>query len=202
MYIDQSNISHIVTGYRWEDNHLVGTLETANTAAGKDMAGLIRQGSDVAFSMRGIGNVSEKDGQYTRIKSPLYIVAYDYVVIPSHPNSYMTRIMSESLNDYDSQVINESAEMKDLLKMGAEPNRAGKITEVDMNELLHYVKKNSENVHAMTESLEFPIDEAASVSLEENNQVLSVKKNNEDLKIFLENNIVNDANNFFKKMLY
>jgi hypothetical protein len=55
LYIDQSNISHIITKKWWEGNLLKGIVECALTARGKDMQGLIRQGSQVAFSMRGFG---------------------------------------------------------------------------------------------------------------------------------------------------
>lgn len=181
MYIDQRNISHIVTSYRWDGNHLMGIVETANTAAGSDMAGLIRQGSNASFSMRGVGNVTVKEGSYTRVKSPLFIVSYDWVVIPSHPNSYMTRIIQES----DQSVLNEGL---------------GSFTEFDMQEMLHYVKSNSENVHALTESLGFDLDSADETKLEANNSILSVKKDNEALKIYLENNIRGNLDDFFAKM--
>lgn len=58
---------------------LYGVVECAQTARGKDMQGLIRQGSQVAFSMRGFGPVSEKKGDITYIKAPLHILTYDWV---------------------------------------------------------------------------------------------------------------------------
>ena len=66
-------------------------IETANTRVGRDMQGLIRQGSKVAFSMRGMSDNVKRDGQYTRVGSPLMITCWDWVVLPSHPNSYMIR---------------------------------------------------------------------------------------------------------------
>lgn len=78
-YIDQTNISHIVTSTKWEGNLLKGIVETAQTSIGKDMRGLIRQGSKVSFSMRALGNVIKQEGQYKRVYGPLMIVAYDWV---------------------------------------------------------------------------------------------------------------------------
>jgi len=183
LYIDQNNISHIVESVRWSGNHLMGVVETANTSVGRDMAGLIRQGSQASFSMRGVGNVKVKDGSYTRIKSPLFIVAYDYVVIPSHPNSYMTRI------------INESAQVGNKIQ-------GSMMEDVDMEYLLDFVKNNSENVHAMTESLELNIDEADEIKLENQNAILSLKYENESLKIYLEDNIRSHADKFFSSFFY
>ena len=99
MYLDQRNISHIVTGFEWQGNKLIGTLETAQTAAGQDMRGLIRQGSNVAFSMRGMSKVVTRDGQYQRVGGPLSIVAYDWVIIPSHQDSYMISKMNEGMRE-------------------------------------------------------------------------------------------------------
>ena len=80
-YIDQSRISHIVTSIKWEGNILKGIVETAQTAAGYDMRGLIRQGSQASFSMRALGNVIKEEGSYKRVYGPLMIVAYDWVLI-------------------------------------------------------------------------------------------------------------------------
>ena len=57
----------------------MGIVETAQTRAGKDMRGLIRQGSSVAFSMRGMSDNVRKDGDLVRVGSPLMIGAYDWV---------------------------------------------------------------------------------------------------------------------------
>lgn len=203
MYIDQRNISHIVTDYRWDGNHLIGMVETAATEAGKDMAGLIRQGSDVAFSMRGVGNVTVKDGNFTRIKSPLYIVSYDWVIVPSHPNSYMTHLVNESASPVSGRVaLNEAAEIQNLVSAGVDisgKNRA-LFESVNMEELLDFVTRKSENVHALTESLGFDMNEASDIHLEDANSTLSLTRQNETLKIYLEDNIKRSADDFFAKM--
>ena len=80
MYIDQTKISHIITETFWEGNKLMGIVETAQTRAGKDMRGLIRQGSSVAFSMRGMSDNVRKDGDLVRVGSPLMIASYDWVL--------------------------------------------------------------------------------------------------------------------------
>jgi len=78
-YIDQHNISHIVCSTKWEGNILKGIVETAQTSTGFDMRGLIRQGSQVSFSLRALGNIIKPDGQYQRVFGPLMIICYDWV---------------------------------------------------------------------------------------------------------------------------
>ena len=55
LYIDQSNISHIIDKVWWEGNLLKAQVTAANTARGADFDGLIKQGSEVAFSLRAVG---------------------------------------------------------------------------------------------------------------------------------------------------
>jgi hypothetical protein len=79
LYIDQSNISHLITKIWWEGNLLKGIVECALTDRGRDMQGLVRQGMQVAFSMRGFGPVSEKKGDIVYVKDPLHILTYDWI---------------------------------------------------------------------------------------------------------------------------
>lgn len=109
-YIDQRNISHIITKIWWEENLLWGEIETANTAAGRDFQGLIRQGCGVSFSMRGIGGDVKTRNGYEYIDSGLYIMCYDNVTIPSHPPAYIQEIMKEEGN-----ILNESLFMNEVV---------------------------------------------------------------------------------------
>lgn len=74
MYIDQRNISHIVTRVWWQGNKLMGEVETAQTAAGKDMKGLIQQKSDVSFSMRGFSKVNRNPNGEIEVTKPLRLI--------------------------------------------------------------------------------------------------------------------------------
>ena len=80
-YIDQSRISHIVTNFKWDGDLLRGIVETAQTSMGYDMKGLLRQGSKLSFSMRGLGNIVKPEGDYKRVLSPMMIITYDWVKI-------------------------------------------------------------------------------------------------------------------------
>lgn len=94
--IDHTRISHIVSKMWMEDGVVMGRVETANTQCGRDMKGLIEQGSMVAFSFRGMGPIVESKKDYVEVKSPLSMCTYDWVVHPSHENAYMKKVVTES----------------------------------------------------------------------------------------------------------
>lgn len=92
--IDPTNICAVVLRLWWEDNKLMGELETTDTHYGHDLAGLIRQGCQVAFSMRAEGRVTSM-GDYKKVEDGLVIVGWDMVVVPSHENAHLMNIISE-----------------------------------------------------------------------------------------------------------
>jgi len=187
-YIDQSNISHIITKFNFDKNLIRGIVETANTRAGSDMKGLIRQGSQVAFSMRGLGNVIKEEGSYKRVCDPLMIISYDWVVFPSHPNAYMQKKLTESTAYYEREV--------ESLNENANP-----IITFDMRQLLQYVTETSQQVKTLSENFEMEIKkDMSNVSLDQKNKMLSIKEGNDVLKVFLENSIKNELDSYFKNL--
>ena len=110
LYMDQSNISHIVTEVWWEGDKLMGIVEAADTQRGRDFAGLIKQGCKVGFSLRAVGPVTEKQGDTVIVKDPLTIFSYDWVIHPSHASAYMTELISEStmFGSVESSMLAES----------------------------------------------------------------------------------------------
>lgn len=185
MYIDQTNISHIITDIWWEGNKLMAKIETANTRVGRDMQGLIRQGSKVAFSMRGMSDNVKKDGQYTRVGSPLMITCWDWVILPSHPNSYMVQ---EGVDQKVSSSI--QADEKVLTE--------GVLTPYNSGDLLKFVTESSQNVQDVVDAFGFKFN-LDNVSYGED-QMLSIKENNETLKIFLEENLKSELDDYYSKI--
>ena len=99
MTIDQRNIAFVIDQIWWEGNLLKAKCETADTAVGHDMMGLIKQGSKVAFSLRAQGNV-HRDAVTgdTIVDSPIQIITFDWVVVPSHDVAYIQSICEETRN--------------------------------------------------------------------------------------------------------
>lgn len=179
-YIDQTRISHIVTQLKFENNLIKGVVESARTRCGQDFRGLIQQGTGVAFSMRGLGGATKKEGKYTRIGKPLHIIGYDWVVYPSHSNAYLEKIIKEDteINNGNSLILSE-----------------GKIINFNMNELAEYVSNESRNVKELAESNGFEI-RSNNVSIDKN-LMLSIKEGQTVLKVFLEDYIKRELDQYY-----
>jgi len=75
--------SHIIRNYEMKGNHLIGEMETTTTPCGSILHGLLRDKTGVGFSMRGMAEL-ERGGDHYIVKSPLTIIAFDAVSLPSH----------------------------------------------------------------------------------------------------------------------
>lgn len=93
MTVDLRNVAFIIEEIWWEGNLLKGKCETANTACGHDMKGLIEQGCKVAFSLRAQGNVhTNPTNGLIEVEDGLQILCFDWVGVPSHAEAYMDNI--------------------------------------------------------------------------------------------------------------
>lgn len=91
--VDMRNAAFRINEYYWEGNSLYGKCETLDTSVGRDMAGLIKQGCQLAFSMRGQGAVTKDSYRDAMVVSEnLVIITFDWVWLPSHQNAYITEI--------------------------------------------------------------------------------------------------------------
>lgn len=100
MRVDMRNVSHVIKEAYWDPQNpkiLLGKVETAGTATGRDLAGLILENNmRCSFSMRGAGDVAQKNG-VAEVISPLRIITWDCVHFPSHKTAYMRNMVNESV---------------------------------------------------------------------------------------------------------
>ena len=95
--IQQSNIAYLIEKLWWEGDLLMALCETANTSIGRDMAGLIEQGSQVAFSLRAQGGVNKDPiSGISTVKPGMQIITWDWVVNPSHDKAFLQSICGET----------------------------------------------------------------------------------------------------------
>lgn len=106
-------VGHIIRDYEWRGKHLVGELETASTPNGAIMAGLLKDGSGVGLSMRGLATIKRQDS-FNEVEGPLTVVAFDSVSLPSHKSAVVDfsemkfesqRFLTENIRESDSGVI-------------------------------------------------------------------------------------------------
>jgi hypothetical protein len=197
MTIDQRNIACIIKEFWWEGDLLKGRIETADTAVGRDMMGLIKQGSRVAFSLRAQGNVHTNPATgLVEVEEGLQICSYDWVVNPSHAKAFLEKICEETVrslygvakNKLDSQVLCESVA---LFEDGAI------LTEDDTNKVVEkdYTKNYNTNFKKL-EEMYVPEagDEVSSLS----EDVTLIRNGNTVKKVLTEDYLVKDIR---KKLL-
>ena len=179
-YIDQTRMSHVITKIWWEQMIMKGVVASTNTACGRDFADLVRQGTEVAFSMRGLGGVTRKKGEITRIEKPLHIITYDWVVFPSHSNAYQTKILKEHVqSEKGSLVLSE-----------------GLVLPMEMSEVFNFIKEESFNVKTAVDELEL---DARQFTVSESFDTVSFNSEDGRVVLYVESDIQKEINDFFKK---
>jgi len=97
--VSLKDVSHLVRDYEFNGNRLVGELETTSTPNGQILLGLLKDKSGIGLSMRGMAEL-DKQGNVNVVKSPLYIITFDTVSLPSHKSAIVdfNEMRFESLN--------------------------------------------------------------------------------------------------------
>lgn len=102
--VQLKQVSHIIRGYEWQGNHLVGEMETTSTPNGGILYGLLKDKSGIGFSMRGLAELDRLQ-EYNLVKGPLTIIAFDAVSQPSHKAA----VVNFSEMRFESSMLTEQA---------------------------------------------------------------------------------------------
>jgi hypothetical protein len=197
MTIDQRNIAAILKEYWWEGNILKGRLETANTAVGRDMKGLIEQGSQVAFSLRAQGNVHyDSQLQATVVDAPIQIATYDWVVNPSHDKAFLESICEDTRVSFFGQgkrilALTESTQLFEQGKM-VSLNETPEPTVLDFAQ--HYYKK----IKPLNET--YLYRESDELTVNGQFAILQNQEENSTKKVVLEDYILKDIKHRITKL--
>ncbi len=100
-------VSHLIRGYEWNGNKLVGELETVDTPNGKILLGLLRDKCRAGLSLRGLASL-KRIGDYNQVEGPLTVISYDAVSVPSHKGA----VVDFNEMKFESKMLMESV-MKD-----------------------------------------------------------------------------------------
>jgi hypothetical protein len=84
--VSLKEVSHIIRSYEFKNNMLYGEMETTSTPNGSILFGLLKDKTGVGFSMRGLAEL-ERLQDHNVVKSPLTIIAFDAVSMPSHKSA-------------------------------------------------------------------------------------------------------------------
>ena len=87
--INLKNVSHILTGYNWDGDQLMGKIEILPTPSGNILKELIKNGITVGVSSRGMGSL-EQNGSVMEVQDDFELLCWDFVSTPSNPGSFMS----------------------------------------------------------------------------------------------------------------
>lgn len=90
--INLKNASHMVTEVWWNGKDVMGKVQVLNTPSGNILRSLVESGVKLGISSRGMGSVSESNGQ-TMVEDDFQLICFDFVSEPSTPGAFM---MSEA----------------------------------------------------------------------------------------------------------
>jgi hypothetical protein len=82
--VSLKEVSHLINEYGTDGNKLMGELETLDTDNGRKLLGLLKDHVGVGLSMRGMAELERNRESYNVVKSPLMIITFDTVSMPSH----------------------------------------------------------------------------------------------------------------------
>lgn len=132
--IMHDNIAFMIKRFWWEGNLLMGECETANTARGRDMAGLIEQNSRVSFSARAQGSLLPQTDMtgISRVAPNLKLITYDWVINPSHDQAFITSLCNETKESMFKTTNVTAAELKEAVALC----ESGNFIAVDTQEVI------------------------------------------------------------------
>ena len=117
-------VSHIVRSYEFKNNLLFGEMETTSTPNGGILLGLLRDKTGLGFSMRGMAEL-ERGADFNKVKSPLTIIAFDSVSMPSHKSA----VVDFNEMKFEAKLITEKAGLVCLGDQCFLPNYFDKLVE-------------------------------------------------------------------------
>lgn len=198
MTVDQHNIAFLIKEVWWEGNLLKARCETANTIVGQTMKNLIEQGSRVAFSLRAQGNV-HKDPMtgLTMVDKPIQIISYDWVINPSHEQSWISKLCESVKTNF---VSSKAPAM--VLCEAEKIFNEGKLIEISDIDLKSEVKDYASCYNKKLKNLDevYVYDKEDKLNISEDGKFGILENNGKYKKVMLEDYITKDIRNKIKNL--
>ena len=109
--INLRNASHMVTDVWVNGKDVMGKVQVLNTPSGGILRSLVESGVKLGISSRGMGSVSENQGQ-TIVEDDFQLICFDFVSEPSTPGAYM---MKEAKDLSEPNIITRADKINRLL---------------------------------------------------------------------------------------
>lgn len=118
--IEVKNCAAAIKNIKYDNNQVIGEIETLSGFHGPDLANLITKDKiNIGFSLRALGSVEPMQDGTLMVKAPIMPITYDIVSNPSHSNSRIVEFLPETdmgLLQHSESVLCENADDLDLLK--------------------------------------------------------------------------------------
>ena len=108
--INLRNASHMMTDVWWDGKAVMGKAKVLDTPSGKVLQSLVHAGASIGISSRGMGSVSESQGN-TVVEDDFQLICFDFVSEPSTPGAFM---MKEA-KDFNNKVFTKADKINRLL---------------------------------------------------------------------------------------
>ncbi len=90
--INLNNVSHLITGLKFEGNDVIGRAKILDTPMGKIAKNFIEEGVRLGVSSRGLGSLKEVNG-VNEVQDDFHLATIDIVSDPSAPDAFVQGIM-------------------------------------------------------------------------------------------------------------
>jgi len=93
--INLNQVSHLITGLRFEGNDIMGRAKILDTPMGKIAKNFLEEGVRLGVSSRGLGSLKEKNG-INEVQDDFHLATVDIVADPSAPDAFVQGIMESA----------------------------------------------------------------------------------------------------------
>jgi hypothetical protein len=94
--INLNQVSHLITGLKFEGNDIYGKAKILDTPMGKIAKNFIEEGVSLGVSSRGLGSVRLNKEGVNEVQDDFHLATVDIVADPSAPDAFVQGIMESA----------------------------------------------------------------------------------------------------------
>jgi hypothetical protein len=94
--INLNQVSHMITGLKFEGNDIYGKAKILDTPMGKIAKNFIEEGVRLGVSSRGLGSVKLNKEGVNEVQDDFHLATVDIVADPSAPDAFVQGIMESA----------------------------------------------------------------------------------------------------------
>ena len=104
----------MMTDVWWDGKSVMGKAKILDTPSGQVLRSLVSAGVSIGISSRGMGSVSESQGN-TVVEDDFQLICFDFVSEPSTPGAFMMKEAKEYKNEVFTKADRVNRLLNDVL---------------------------------------------------------------------------------------